>query len=209
MTELAADEEIRSAWWEPVVCVVSDIANSARSDALSVDAAVLDSFFGLKDGYYMNSRRLVEKYSGRFENVTGDGLLATFYDKSPDASVRALKYAIELIRLGRRKLVPVLEQISANEMVLTGTRVGIARGTIIAGLVDNWRLIKGDIVNLSARLEANAPIDGVLMTQSTYVRILMHEPELVTKAVRKVIPVEKLKGQDRDVVAWEIVEDAA
>jgi class 3 adenylate cyclase len=205
ISEPVGVNEVSITWWEPVVCVYSDLKNSSRADQLVVDTAVISAFYGLNYGYYRLARRLVREHGGTFENITGDGILATFFDMHDStATVRALKYALGLIALGQDKIGAALMRKSANENVEIGTRIGIARGTILVGFVDNWRIIKGDVINLAARLEALADPDAVLVDAATIVEIERAAPELLVGAVREIVEAAKLKGQSADVIAYRV-----
>ncbi len=92
---------------------------------------------------------LIAKHEGRIIKTTGDGFLAEFH-----SATAAMQCAIELQRINH-----------ANE--LTGTagdrlhlRIGINLGDIIIDGDD----VAGDGVNIAARLESQAPLDGICLS---------------------------------------------
>ena len=113
----------------------------------------------------------IQDHAGTVVQVMGDGILAYFgtplaQENDPERAViagleiveRVKKYALRL-RQERR-----LEKFSV--------RVGINTGLVVVGDLHPEKHLEyialGDAVNLAARMQQNAPPDGVLVSQATY-----------------------------------------
>jgi adenylate cyclase len=161
------DEERRSERrWLTVVFVdlVGFTELSARLDAEAL-ADVLDEYLAaLVDS--------AERHGGEVSKLLGDGVMVVF-----DAPVRAERRARAEGALAFCSAVPgLLAQLEAHwrargDLVRLQMRAGVASGFCTlgdrggAGRLD-FTLI-GPPVNLASRLEAHAPVDGVLMDGAT------------------------------------------
>lgn len=98
----------------------------------------------------------VEKSGGRIIKTTGDGFLAEFV-----SAIAALRCGIEI----QRKLIA----LEADQPVETRIRlrIGINVGDIIIDGTD----IAGDGVNIAARLESMAPVDGICISSMVHDQI--------------------------------------
>ena len=81
-----------------------------------------------------------------------------------------------------------------------GIRVGVASGEVHAGVVGaesghRKHAFVGDVVNLAARLQAEAPVDGVLIGAETY-------RQLGERALAQALPPRKVKGKREPVEAY-------
>jgi class 3 adenylate cyclase len=79
-------------------------------------------------------------------------------------------------------------------------RVGVNSGEVHAGVVGGEsghrkHGIVGDVVNLAARLQAEAPVDGVLVGEETFRR-------LGARAVAQALPPRRVKGKEEPVAAY-------
>lgn len=106
----------------------------------------------------LNKRRtfidaLIEEYDGRIFNTAGDSVLAEF--TSP---VRALECAIQIQNNSQ-----ALNNIADDNNIMS-FRIGINIGDVMIS-DDN---LFGDAVNIAARLEAEAIVDGICISQSTF-----------------------------------------
>jgi class 3 adenylate cyclase len=134
----------------------------------------------------------VERYGGVVANVAGDGLLAIFgvpraHEDDPERAVRA---GLEMQRWAREYTA---------EFGGLKLRVGVNTGEMMFAPVgpESHRepTVHGDAVNTASRLEAAAPIGGVLVGAETY------------KATRDAfayegVPPLQVKGKAVPVAAW-------
>jgi class 3 adenylate cyclase len=134
-------------------------------------------------------------HDGVHEKFLGDGVLAMF---DTDRGAGALRYAIEVIGHGRTLTQAMLDQI--DDVIDTGTRVGIARGKIrIVERNGRAHEIRGDVVNLAARLQAAAPADGILLTARAADTIRQQAPDLLESAEPFTLTIEQVKGQSNPI----------
>ncbi|MEL7447191.1 MAG: adenylate/guanylate cyclase domain-containing protein [Pseudomonadota bacterium] len=95
---------------------------------------------------------LLKEHNGRIANTAGDSLLIEF-----SSTVEALRFSIALQeRMARRNYGTASEQRIAY-------RIGINVGDVVADGED----LLGDGVNVAARLEALAPVGGIVISRST------------------------------------------
>ncbi len=158
--------------------------------------------------YYRRARELVWDHGGVLDKFIGDAVLAIFNYPyfNTHAPMNALAFSRDLILLGEEIFGELREEYP--DMPESGTRIGICTG-------DLWILdigqdvievsFFGDTINLAARLEHNAATNAVLMDQHTRTAILAHDPgliKIIDPAERR-MPPSKVKGQNREVQAWE------
>ena len=96
---------------------------------------------------------IIEEYEGRIFNTAGDSVLAEF--ASP---VRAAECAVQI--QNRSQAMNIISE--DNDKM--SFRVGINVGDV---MISDENLF-GDAVNIAARLEAQALIDGICISQSTF-----------------------------------------
>ena len=142
--------------------------------------------------YWERLRGELEKRGGTVEKFIGDAVMALFgapvaHDDDP---LRAVGAALA-IRDWAREEADVQVRIAVNTgeaLVLLGARPGEGEG-----------MAAGDVVNTTARLQAAAPINGVLVGETTYratrdvIEYAEHEPVVA-------------KGKAEPVAVWEAVQ---
>ena len=96
---------------------------------------------------------IIGEYDGRIFNTAGDSVLADF--SSP---VRAVECSVKIQNKSQ-----AINNISDNPDKMS-FRIGINVGDV---MISEENLF-GDAVNIAARLEAQAPIDGICISQSTF-----------------------------------------
>jgi class 3 adenylate cyclase len=110
--------------------------------------------------YHGRLRSVLEHYSGTVEKFIGDAVMALFgaptaHEDDPERAVRA---ALAIRDVGREEGLEV--------------RIGIATGDALVTLgarpEEGEGMAAGDVVNTAARLQAAAPVNGILVGQSTY-----------------------------------------
>jgi class 3 adenylate cyclase/tetratricopeptide (TPR) repeat protein len=150
---------------------------------------------GLLSPYYARLRHELERHGGTVEKFIGDAVVALFgaptaHEDDPERAVRAALAIREAIA-ELNEADPTLElevRIAVNTgeaLVALGARPELGEG-----------MASGDVVNTAARLQAAAPVNGVLVGEAT---------QRATGSVieyREAEPVEA-KGKSQPVPAWE------
>ena len=122
---------------------------------------------GLLRPYYTRLRIELERYGGTVEKFIGDAVMALFgapvsHEDDPARAVRAalaIRNAITELNEGDRPL---------DLHVRIGVTTGEALVTLDARPLQGEGMASGDVVNTAARLQAAAPVDGVLVDEPTY-----------------------------------------
>jgi class 3 adenylate cyclase len=151
---------------------------------------------GLLSPYFTSVRAEVERFGGTIEKFIGDAVVAIFgapvaHEDDPERAVRAafaMREAVAGLSDGAEE-VDLHLRIGVN----TGEAV-VALGAIETGV----GIVTGDVVNTCQRLEAAAPVDGILVGESTY------RATAGAFEYRDAGPVPA-KGKSRPVPAWEAV----
>jgi adenylate cyclase len=139
--------------------------------------------------YYELAAPTIARFGGEIEHFTGDGIMATFTrgDHALAAARAALALQEQMARLGDAH--PDWPRL----------RVGVNTGeAIIRELGGHGKVAYsavGDSVNVGARLEAAAPVGGVLVGAETYRR-------LPDGTVAEAMPGLRVKGKDAAVDAF-------
>ena len=189
------------------------VATSEERKVVTVLFADLVGFTGRSEGmdvedvrgtlapYHALLRDQLEHYGGTVEKFIGDAVMALFgapvtHEDDPERAVRAaLSIRAAIDRLNEQE--PGLD---------LHVRVGVNTGEALVVLgADAGRgegVASGDVVNTAARLQSAAPVDGILVGETTY-----HATDRAI-TYRQVEPVVA-KGKARPVPAWEAVEARA
>ncbi|HEX4746552.1 MAG TPA: adenylate/guanylate cyclase domain-containing protein [Gaiellaceae bacterium] len=146
------------------------------------------------NSYYERIIPIMERAGGEVHQIVGDELMVIF---GKDATVedhahRAARAALVLQRVAHR--------VAADEPDWPRFRVGVASGEVHAGVVGAARGhrkhgIVGDVVNLAARLQAAAPVEGVLISETTF-------RALGTRTVVEAMAPLSVKGKREPVTAY-------
>ena len=142
--------------------------------------------------YWERLRGELERYGGTVEKFIGDAVMALFgapvaHEDDPERAVRAAL----AIRDWARDEADVQVRIAVNTgeaLVLLGARPSEGEG-----------MVAGDVVNTAARLQSSAPVNGVLVGETTY------------RATRDAIQYEErapvvAKGKTEALLVWEAIE---
>jgi class 3 adenylate cyclase len=141
--------------------------------------------------YYARLRAELERFGGTVEKFIGDAVVALFgapaaHEDDPERAVRAALAIRDWVR--EQEQIQVRIAVNSGEaLVVVGARPGHGEG-----------MAAGDVVNTAARLQAAAPVNGVLVGERTF---------RATRAVieyRPAAPVEA-KGKRDPVPVWEAV----
>lgn len=143
---------------------------------------------------------IVFKYEGTVDKFIGDGLMVFFGDPEPqsDHALRCVRAAIEM----QKKTRELKAKWEAQGKMPIRIRVGINTGPVVVGNMGSTRRLSytvlGADVNLAQRLEANAPVEGIMISQRTY--------ELVKDQIqtRSLEPIQ-VKGLDKPIQVYEVV----
>ncbi len=116
--------------------------------------------------YHKTAREQVEAHVGKVEKLMGDGVFAVFgvpaaHEDDPERAVRAAL-----------RLQEEIDHLNEDDPDLgLSVRIAVTTGEAIVQLdVDNKdrESIVGDVVNTASRLEAVAPLGGVVVDERTY-----------------------------------------
>jgi predicted ATPase/class 3 adenylate cyclase len=141
--------------------------------------------------YYTRLRAELERFGGTVEKFIGDAVMALFgapvtHEDDPERAVRAALAIRDWVR--EEGQIQVRIAVNTGEaLVLLGARPGQGEG-----------MAAGDVVNTAARLQAAAPVNGILVGERTF---------RATQAAiqyRRAGPVAA-KGKREPVPAWEAV----
>ena len=159
-----------------------------------------DEIQRLLNEYFGAMVDIVFKYEGTVDKFIGDGLMVFFGDPEvqPDHAVRCVQAAREM----QKKTRELKAKWEAEGKFPLKIRIGINTGSVVVGNMGSERRLSytvlGSDVNLAQRLESNAPVEGIMISQRTY--------ELVKDQVptRRLEPV-KVKGLEEPIQVWEVV----
>jgi class 3 adenylate cyclase len=145
--------------------------------------------------YYARLRSELERFGGTVEKFIGDAVMALFgapagHEDDPERAV--------LAALAIRDWVTAEERIQVRLAVNTGE----ALITLSARPAQGEGMAAGDVVNTAARLQAAAPVNGILVGERTF-----RETRAVIE-YRQAPPVEA-KGKRKPVAVWEALQARA
>jgi len=138
--------------------------------------------------YHARLRQELERYGGTVEKFIGDAVMALFGAPiaHEDDAERAVRAALAI-------------RDAATDQGIE-LRIGITTGEVLVSLdarpSEGEGMASGDVVNTAARLQTAAPVNGVLVDESTY------------RATRNVIeyreaPAIEAKGKARPITVWQ------
>jgi class 3 adenylate cyclase/tetratricopeptide (TPR) repeat protein len=150
---------------------------------------------GLIGPYHSHVREELERRGGTVEKFIGDAVMAVFgapaaHEDDPERAVRAA-LAIRDWSLEQKDL-----------QVRVAVNTGEALVNVGARPAEGEAMVAGDVVNTAARMQAAAPVNGVLVGQAAY------------RATRDAITYRdaaavEAKGKSEPVLVWEAVEPLA
>jgi class 3 adenylate cyclase/tetratricopeptide (TPR) repeat protein len=144
--------------------------------------------------YYLRLRTELERFGGTVEKFIGDAVMAIFgaplaHEDDPERAVRAAIAIREAIA----------EMNAADARLGLSLRIGVNTGEAFVVLgarpSEGEGMAAGDVVNTAARLQANAPVNGILVGEATY-RATAHAVEYEETASIQA------KGKAQPVPAW-------
>lgn len=165
----------KRAWDSIVASASSDAPKPPVRDTLTILISDIAAFVRLSEqrapgplfadlNLYMAAlTQVVYRNQGEVDKYLGDGILAFFKDARC-----ALRASYQM----QRRVSAFNERQSRGGAPPFGTRIGLATGPVLlASIGTSGRrefTIIGDSVNLAARLQAEAPVGGVIMDRTTY-----------------------------------------
>jgi class 3 adenylate cyclase/tetratricopeptide (TPR) repeat protein len=147
--------------------------------------------------YHALLREQLEHYGGTVEKFIGDAVMALFgapvaHEDDPERAVRAaLSIRAALDRLND-------EEPGLDLHVRVGVNTGEALVVLSADAARGEGMASGDVVNTAARLQTAAPVDGILVGETTY-----HATDRAI-TYRSAEPVVA-KGKAQPLSVWEAV----
>lgn len=146
---------------------------------------------------------IIDEEQGTLDKLIGDAIMAYFGHPQPDPehAVRAVTAALKM----QRRLAELRQTWEQQGRPAIRMRIGVNTGVVVAGnMGDRFRTdysIIGDNVNLASRLESNAPVDGVLISETTYILVKSHFK------FKERDPI-KVKNKELPVKVYEVVDFA-
>jgi class 3 adenylate cyclase/tetratricopeptide (TPR) repeat protein len=146
--------------------------------------------------YYSRLRSEIERHGGTVEKFIGDAVMALFgapvaHEDDPERAVRAA--------LAIRDAIQALSEDDGHALQV---RVAVTTGEALIALdarpLEGEGMASGDVVNTAARLQSAAPVNGVLVDESTY------------HATRDTIdyreaPSVEAKGKAQPITVWQAI----
>ena len=151
--------------------------------------------------YHALLREQLEHYGGTVEKFIGDAVMALFgapvaHEDDPERAVRAaLSIRAAIDRLND-------EDPDLDLHVRVGVNTGEALVVLSADAARGEGMASGDVVNTAARLQTSAPVDGILVGETTY-----HATDRAI-TYRGAEPVVA-KGKSQPLQVWQAVEARA
>ena len=187
---LYLDETLAGA--REVSVVLADLAGYTQF----TETRAPDEVASMLNAYYERIIPVMERAGGEVHQIVGDELMVIFGKDAAvsDHAFRAARAALVLQR--------VAERTAAEHDDWPRFRVGVSSGEVLAGVVGATRGhrkhgVVGDVVNLAARLQAAAPVGGVLIGEETF-------RELGAQAVVEPLPPMRVKGKREPVTAYRL-----
>jgi class 3 adenylate cyclase/tetratricopeptide (TPR) repeat protein len=147
--------------------------------------------------YYARVRRELEGFGGTVEKFIGDAVMAVFgapvaHEDDPERGVRAafaIRDAVAELNSARPRLdLHLRVAVATGEAVVAlGARVAAGEG-----------MVSGDVVNTASRLQSAAPVDGILVGESTF---RATERAIEYRAAKPVVA----RGKAKPVPVWEAI----
>jgi class 3 adenylate cyclase len=175
-----------------VTCAFADLVGfTSRAEQLDPE-----DVRAMLSPYYARLRSELEQLGGTVEKFIGDAVMALFgapvaHEDDPERAVRAA--------LGIRDAI-------AEEEADLQVRIGITTGEALVALgarpAEGEGMASGDVINTAARLQAAAPVNRILVDETT------HRATEQVIDYREAEPVEA-KGKAEPVPVWEALQARA
>ncbi len=186
---LAVDDETRLEERKVVTVLFADLVGFT-SRAERMDPEEVRS---LLRPYHARLRDELERFGGTVEKFIGDAVMAVFGAPiaHEDDAERAVRAALAI-----RDWI-LEEQVELQ--LRTGVNTGQALVSLGSRPEEGEGMVAGDVVNTAARLQSHAPVNGILVGETTW------------RSTREAIdyrpaPPVQAKGKAEPVTAWEALE---
>lgn len=142
---------------------------------------------------------VVRSWGGRIDRIVGDALMVTFNSggDQPDHPRRAASAALGI----QRATGQVADANPGWPRFRVGVNTGPAAVSLLGTSGGRTRTVIGDVVNVAARIERNAPVGGVALTAATAERLSGAETQplgpIAVKGREQTVDVLLLLGIDR------------
>ena len=152
--------------------------------------------------YFEEMASIIFKYEGYIDKYIGDGMMAFFGDPvhQDDHALRCVNAAIEM----QKKIRELERQWSGEGRLTIQVRIGINSGEMIVGNMGSKSrmdyTVLGANVNLAQRLESNAPVGGILISEAVYSQI---RERIATREASEI----QVKGLTEKVKVYEVVTE--
>jgi adenylate cyclase len=190
--EIAALEEQRKV----VTVMFADLSGSTPL-AEKLDPEELR---GILASYFGALAREIQQFGGTIDKYIGDAVMAVWGApvSREDDALRAVGAGLQM----QAAITRENERLERRYGVRLSLRIGINTGEVVAGLlagdVQQAYTVVGDAVNTAQRLESVAPLNTVLVGESTYL--------LARRAFRfEAVPPVTLKGKSEPVPAYRAI----
>ena len=143
--------------------------------------------------YHERVSREIERYGGTVEKFVGDAVMAVF-----GAPVAHEDDAERAVRAGLR-ILDAIDELSEEEELDLSVRAAVATGEAVVQLGakagTGEGIATGDVVNVAARLQGQAPVGGLIVNEQAY--------RATKQSIQyEELPALELKGKDDLVPAW-------
>ncbi len=180
-----------------VTVLFADLVNfTSRAEALDPE-----DIRAVVAPYYARVRRELERFGATVEKFIGDAVVAVFgapvaHEDDPERGVRAA-FAIRDAIAELNAAHPGLD-LHLRVAVATGEAVVVLRARVAAG----ESMVSGDVVNTTSRLQTAAPVDGILVGETTF---RATERTIEYREAESVVA----KGKAGPVRVWEAIRPRA
>ena len=117
--------------------------------------------------YHARVRQEIERYGGTVEKFIGDAVMAVF-----GAPVAHEDDAERAVRAGLRVLEAIEELNEEGPQLSLQVRIGVSTGEAVVALgarpEEGEGIVTGDVVNTASRLQGEAPVNGIGVSETTF-----------------------------------------
>jgi len=152
------------------------------------------------NAYFESMTEIVFNYHGTVDKFIGDGLMVFFGDPEPqpDHALQCVRAAIDM----QKKIHEMRSEWESQGDIPVEIRIGINTGMVVVGNMGSSKrmsyTVLGSAVNLAQRLEASAPVHGILVSQRTHDLVKDH---IHMGSPRKI----KVKGFEGDIRVFDVI----